>query len=233
MNDPSDTRDNAAPPETEQTEPNAEDILADLAERAEQEQVGDDPSDTREQPEPEPETENDGGGGSIALEFAEPQSDVPDPEGPSVGAPPIVYTDPKEERKPYWVGTMPKCPLWNQCVGGISFPRSHAPMTNRGKQRGPPGQIVMLSDRQVSHVLSEVQRRVVRRVGKGYRVLEVMFPPDIDATGKHAEPWPNPRYRAEERDKPLGCYLYMHPCNPKNPQARPLPDPKPLYRGEE
>jgi hypothetical protein len=100
--------------------------------------------------------------------------------------------------KRYRIGTKPDCPRQNYAVAGICFPL----YTERVEQVGgetvrshEDGQMVFLTDEQVSNIKAAVSKRVVRNAGGRRDILEIGsigFTPDVS-------------------DAPLADYLYMIP----------------------
>ena len=133
--------------------------------------------------------------------------------------PPSIPKIAQEERKPYWIGTMPKAPLftWTSPVSGARFVRNTGKLNDLGKPEDPRlGQVVWLSDTQRDATLQQIAQHVVRPMGGEGRIWPVDY---------HA-------YRQDAKDEPLGKYLFMYPLEKGQEHNRPVTDPEPLYREE-
>lgn len=127
------------------------------------------------------------------------------------------------ETKPYWIGTMPDCPLQNVAAGGVTFPSYTGESIKSSGDLVPErdrshGIIAYLSDEQLELVKTAVLLRVVRfgspivdefehadgfpRSKPKRRAHIVMRDSQMNAPGY--------KYRAENGDVPLARLVYMH-----------------------
>lgn len=150
----------------------------------------------------------------------------PRPSKPKGAAP--LRIDPKKidfpeavsaERDPYWVGLLPReqsdgstgLPFFRWSIGGVVFVWKQGPINN-DTYTGPMGGVVRLTKAQRDQLLELISRRVVRRIGNSHRVLEI----------------DSPRYVRDQRDVPIGAYLYIYPLDSDAVHNRPTTEPQPL-----
>lgn len=113
--------------------------------------------------------------------------------------------NPDAETKPYWVGTLPGCPVYNVSAGGISFPRYTDPPTGtdvdsmQTQRSHSRGDIVYLTEVQVAAVRRNVKDKVVRLIGnRGQGMIHALA---------------NPNFTLEAKDQPLAMFIYMVPLD--------------------
>ena len=103
-----------------------------------------------------------------------------------------------EERKAYWAGTFPACPVQNLSVAGTSFVRFQG--TPNFDSKGVPdrnleyGAPVELTDSQVDRIGTGLRCMVLRRLGKTRGVIMLS-----NARG----------YRYMDGDEPLAQHIYL------------------------
>lgn len=135
---------------------------------------------------------------------------VADPEIESAVAVTVeVPNAPPETRSRWWIGTMPDSPIQNAAVGGQVFPRVTDKVDvdrNSGETMRSPlrGEIVMLTEKQIEHIKTQVVKKYVR--GNGARASVVVD--DSDPKDRLAKTDSRFRYNPAT-DTPLARCLYL------------------------
>jgi len=115
-----------------------------------------------------------------------------------------VFTE-QEERKAYWLGTLPTLPQYNCAIGGIQFHRFTDPPVGTDPDSGATqrayakGCVELLTRPQVDHIMASMKDCVVRFHG---------------SSGRGSIHKRSARYYTREReDQPIAMHLYMTPLS--------------------
>jgi len=129
---------------------------------------------------------------------------------------------PMKPRAPYWCGTLPDCPLTSPSCNGVSFETVRYKTDASGVTTSERGVVHWLDEDTVRATLERLAAKVVRIVRD-------------EKTGAVGSCWNldvrNHGYVREDRDVPLGCYLYMVQLDPQALHVRPE-NPEPIVARE-
>lgn len=128
------------------------------------------------------------------------------------------------DTKPYWVGTLPGCPLQNVTAGGITFPGHTGEATNSAGD--------LIPDRDRSHgIIQHLSDKHVQLIKAGILLRVMRFGAPEREDFENAEGFPKPKriprahivmrdskkmnapgyaYEAQQGDQPLARFVYMH-----------------------
>lgn len=121
---------------------------------------------------------------------------------------PTLEVAEQDERFPYWVGSLPDCPLECVHVAGLEFPKIVRPLvldpeapTSGRKVQGPPmvGQVVYLTRRKLDLLAAKLPRKVFRFLPSGGKDVD---DPHARAGGKVLDTTKNNKRSAMILDVP-------------------------------